>query len=83
MLGRGHGNYSFECGLLLLEEEAEGKSLSSLFAKEEEEDANHVYGFWHLLPDLLLEKIFQHLTIRERYYASQVWLPLLMLVCYI
>lgn len=51
----------------------EAISLATLFAgKRTEEDPDHVFGFWHLLPDLLLERIFMHLTIRERYYASQV-----------
>ncbi|XP_018027591.1 uncharacterized protein LOC108682857 isoform X1 [Hyalella azteca] len=51
----------------------EAVSLGALFAGErKEEDPDHVYGFWHLLPDLLLEKVYTYLTIRERYYASQV-----------
>ena len=51
----------------------EAVSLGSLFApKRTEYAADHVFGFWHLLPDLLLERIYRHLTIRERYYASQV-----------
>ncbi|XP_071512758.1 uncharacterized protein [Panulirus ornatus] len=40
--------------------------------KEEVLDPNHVYSSWHLLPDLLLEKIFQYLTLCQRYYASMV-----------
>lgn len=40
--------------------------------KIEELDPNHVYSFWHLLPDLLLEKVFQYLTLCERYAASMV-----------
>uniref|UniRef100_A0A6A7FS53 F-box/LRR-repeat protein 21 n=1 Tax=Hirondellea gigas TaxID=1518452 RepID=A0A6A7FS53_9CRUS len=55
------------------DEDDEAVSLGSLFAPErKEEDPNHVYGYWHLLPDLLLETVFTYLTIRERYYASQV-----------
>ncbi|GBM71244.1 hypothetical protein AVEN_130469-1 [Araneus ventricosus] len=30
------------------------------------------YSKWNVLPDILLEDIFSRLTIRERYYASQV-----------
>lgn len=54
-------------------EDEEAVSLGALFAGErQEEDPDHVYGFWHLLPDLLLERVYTYLTIRERYYASQV-----------
>lgn len=37
-----------------------------------EDDPNHVYGHWHLLPDLLLEKVFQYLSLSQRYAASMV-----------
>ncbi|XP_071444096.1 uncharacterized protein [Hetaerina americana] len=30
------------------------------------------YSYWSFLPDLILEKIFSYLTMRERYYASMV-----------
>ncbi|XP_076060071.1 uncharacterized protein LOC143036511 isoform X3 [Oratosquilla oratoria] len=55
------------------EEEGEELSHDKLYTKVNiEDDPDHEYGNWHLLPDLLLEKVFQHLTIRQRYYASQV-----------
>ncbi|GLV34387.1 uncharacterized protein CBL_00314 [Carabus blaptoides fortunei] len=38
--------------------------------KEEEE--NKIYSRWSELPNLLLEKIFSFLSIREKYYASLV-----------
>ncbi|KAB7507702.1 F-box/LRR-repeat protein 21 [Armadillidium nasatum] len=58
--------------LSLSENENEAKSLGSLFASEEEDEPGHEYSQWNCLPDLLLEQIFQYLTIRERFYASQV-----------
>ncbi|MPC73984.1 hypothetical protein E2C01_068328 [Portunus trituberculatus] len=45
------------------------------FDEEEVVDPNHVYSDWHLLPDLLLETIFQYLTLSERHTASQLFLP--------
>lgn len=36
------------------------------------EDDDGDYSCWSLLPDLILEKIFSYLTMRERYYASLV-----------
>lgn len=35
-------------------------------------DPNIEYSNWNNLPDLILEKVFSYLTIRERYYASMV-----------
>ncbi|XP_042216474.1 F-box only protein 39-like isoform X2 [Homarus americanus] len=40
--------------------------------KKEVVDPNHVYSEWNLLPDLLLERVFQHLTLDERYNASMI-----------
>ncbi|CAL1278165.1 unnamed protein product [Larinioides sclopetarius] len=40
-------------------------------AKHHEFD-DTVYSKWNVLPDILLEDIFSRLSIRERYYASQV-----------
>ncbi|KRT78419.1 F-box domain-containing protein [Oryctes borbonicus] len=37
-----------------------------------DEDINREYSHWPDLPDLLLEKIFSYLSIREKYYASLV-----------
>ncbi|KAK3857169.1 hypothetical protein Pcinc_036560 [Petrolisthes cinctipes] len=40
--------------------------------REEKVDPNHVYSNWHLLPNLVLERVFQYLTICQRYIASMV-----------
>lgn len=40
--------------------------------KRDERDENETYSMWNVLPDLLLEDIFQRLSIKERYSASQV-----------
>lgn len=37
-----------------------------------EDPENKEYSHWSELPDLLLEKIFSYLNIREKYYASLV-----------
>nr|XP_045596063.1 F-box only protein 39-like isoform X1 [Procambarus clarkii] len=42
------------------------------FQKENKDDPDHVYSNWHILPDLLLENIFQYLTLSQRYSASMV-----------
>jgi len=42
---------------------------------EEETDENNgkcTYSRWSYLPDLVLEKVFSYLSMRERYYASMV-----------
>lgn len=39
---------------------------------EVEEKDDDYYSHWSELPDLLLERIFSQLNIRERYYASLV-----------
>ncbi|KAK7872795.1 hypothetical protein R5R35_011919 [Gryllus longicercus] len=39
---------------------------------EKDGEGNHVYSYWHILPDLILEEVFSYLSIRERYYASMV-----------
>ncbi|KYB25539.1 uncharacterized protein LOC658962 isoform X1 [Tribolium castaneum] len=39
---------------------------------EEQRDEDRQYSQWSELPDLLLEKIFSYLSIREKYYASLV-----------
>jgi F-box protein 39 len=39
---------------------------------KEPEDENHVYSQWNVLPDVVLEKIFGYLDIKERYYAALV-----------
>ena len=39
---------------------------------EEQREENRVYSRWFELPDLLLEKIFSYLSIRDKYYASLV-----------
>ncbi|XP_044271820.1 uncharacterized protein LOC123015857 isoform X1 [Tribolium madens] len=39
---------------------------------EEQRDEERQYSQWSQLPDLLLEKIFSYLSIREKYYASLV-----------
>ncbi|KAJ9600396.1 hypothetical protein L9F63_009324 [Diploptera punctata] len=42
-------------------------------AEEETDDEScATYSNWSYLPDLILEKIFSYLSIRERYYASMV-----------
>ncbi|GIX88125.1 f-box domain-containing protein [Caerostris extrusa] len=49
--------------------------LSSVRRKTKSRDylpSDHCYSNWNILPDILLEDIFSRLTIRERYYASQV-----------
>ncbi|XP_011881249.1 PREDICTED: uncharacterized protein LOC105569407 [Vollenhovia emeryi] len=38
----------------------------------EEDKLRREYSAWDQIPDILLEEIFSHLTIRERYYASLV-----------
>ncbi|CAG9829257.1 unnamed protein product [Diabrotica balteata] len=40
--------------------------------EESDDDENKEYSMWSELPDLLLEKIFAYLGIREKYYASLV-----------
>lgn len=35
-------------------------------------EENETFSKWSVLPDILLEDIFSRLTIKERYYASQV-----------
>lgn len=39
---------------------------------EDEDLLEREYSEWNLLPDILLEKIFTYLSVRERYYASMV-----------
>lgn len=39
---------------------------------EEKNEDGKVYSKWSELPDLLLEKIFSYLSIREKYYCSLV-----------
>lgn len=46
--------------------------IGKLPKEEEEEDPDHVYSNWNLLPDLILERVFQYLTISQRYSASMV-----------
>ena len=36
------------------------------------DDPDHCWTQWSNLPDHILERIFSHLTIKERYYASLV-----------
>ncbi|PSN51058.1 hypothetical protein C0J52_01522 [Blattella germanica] len=38
----------------------------------ETDDSKITYSNWAYLPDLILEKVFSYLSMRERYYASQV-----------
>uniref|UniRef100_A0A6P7GNS7 F-box/LRR-repeat protein 21-like n=1 Tax=Diabrotica virgifera virgifera TaxID=50390 RepID=A0A6P7GNS7_DIAVI len=40
--------------------------------EDSDDDENKEYSMWSELPDLLLEKIFAFLNIREKYYASLV-----------
>ena len=41
--------------------------------EETEKDSSSItYSYWSYLPDLILEKVFSYLSIRERYYASMV-----------
>ncbi|XP_046387293.1 uncharacterized protein LOC124156840 [Ischnura elegans] len=47
-------------------------SEESFIDADRPEDDDEEYSFWSLLPDLILEKIFSYLTMRERYYASMV-----------
>ncbi|XP_066981558.1 uncharacterized protein [Macrobrachium rosenbergii] len=49
-----------------------GKPVKARRKKKEENEEDKVYGHWHLLPDLLLEKIFQYLSLSHRYIASMV-----------
>lgn len=43
-----------------------------LEVEDETENDTKEYSKWCDLPDLLLERIFSYLTIREKYYASLV-----------
>jgi hypothetical protein len=66
--GRRRPSYSFEhCAIT----ESLDKKLSALEQEEEEERGENESG-WGLLPDLLIEKVFSYLSIRERYSASMV-----------
>ncbi|XP_069703251.1 uncharacterized protein [Periplaneta americana] len=37
-----------------------------------ERSEKYTYSYWSYLPDLILEKVFSYLSMRERYYASMV-----------
>ncbi|KAK8395051.1 hypothetical protein O3P69_006066 [Scylla paramamosain] len=66
--------YDYVTPVRLWEEEDIGAKVVDPHQNFDEEvvDPNHVYSNWHLLPDLLLERIFQFLTLSERHTASQV-----------
>ncbi|KAK7069064.1 hypothetical protein SK128_017452 [Halocaridina rubra] len=49
-----------------------GKKTKYKDKKKVDVDPDHEYGYWHLLPDLLLEKVFQYLSLSQRYCASMV-----------
>lgn len=40
--------------------------------EDSDDDVNREYSKWSELPDLLLERIFSYLSIRQKYYASLV-----------
>lgn len=53
------------------------KYILAIFIDIDIEGSKHLHddnevNYWSYLPDLILEKIFAHLTIRERFYASMV-----------
>lgn len=48
------------------------KPIQPKVKKEKIQRGPVVYSKWNVLPDLVLEDIFQRLTIKERYNASQV-----------
>ncbi|CAL4067253.1 unnamed protein product [Meganyctiphanes norvegica] len=54
------------------DDEEEGSIFKHITKDEVEDDPNHVYSHWHLLPDLLLERIFTYLSVEKRYMASLV-----------
>ncbi|XP_063610976.1 uncharacterized protein LOC134784757 isoform X1 [Penaeus indicus] len=57
---------------LVFEDRSSPLSTCRRVADRTEDDSDHVYSQWHLLPDLLLEQVFQYLTLCERYNASLV-----------
>ncbi|XP_064081402.1 uncharacterized protein LOC135197996 [Macrobrachium nipponense] len=61
-----------EFKMQLWEEHEMGKPVKARRKKKEEDEANKVYSHWNLLPDLLLEKVFQYLSLSQRYIASMV-----------
>ncbi|XP_069997731.1 F-box only protein 39 isoform X1 [Penaeus vannamei] len=57
---------------LIFEDRSSVLSSCRPVAARPEDDPEHKYSEWHLLPDLLLEQVFQYLTLCERYNASLV-----------
>ncbi|XP_069187995.1 uncharacterized protein [Procambarus clarkii] len=52
-------------------DEKGSKTLYYTIDERDDEDPNHEYSSWHILPDLILEQVFQYLSLEERHSASQ------------